>query len=319
LKTGGANTILKIESLLKGLSMARDYYAVLGVDKGVSPEQIKKAYRKLAIKYHPDKNPGDKAAEERFKEITEAYAVLSDPEKRRQYDQFGAAGFHQRFSQEDIFRNVDLGDIFREFGFGDDDLFSQLFGGRGGVFRNGSFSGGRARPVKGQDLLLRLTIPFRQAILGGERQIDLARHGHGEPIKVRIPAGVEEGQKLRVAGKGAPSPAGGPSGDLLLELEVGNDPVFTRDGNDLYVRATVPFTGACLGTSVEVPTLEGGKRIKVKPGTQSGSRIRLKGFGVPAHAGRPTGDLFAEIEVVVPAKLTAEQEKLLERLRDSGL
>jgi len=299
--------------------MARDYYTVLGVEKGASPEQIKKAYRKLAIKYHPDKNPGDKTAEERFKEITEAYAVLSDTEKRRQYDQFGAAGFHQRFSQEDIFRNVDLGDIFREFGFGGDDLFSQLFAGRSGVFRSGPFQSGRPRPVKGQDLLLRLTIPFRQAILGGERQIDLARHGHGEPIKVHIPPGVEDGQKLRVTGKGAPSPTGGPHGDLLLEVEVGGDSLFSRDGRDLSVRVAVPFTGACLGTSVEVPTLEGEKRVKVKPGTQSGSRIRLKGYGVPAHAGRAAGDLYAVIEVVVPMKLTAEQEKLVERLRETGL
>lgn len=299
--------------------MAKDYYAVLGVEKTASTEQIKKAYRKLAIKYHPDKNPGDQSAEERFKEVTEAYAVLSDAEKRRQYDQFGEAGFHQRFSQEDIFRNVDLNDIFREFGFGGDDLFSHLFGGRGGAFRSGTFHGERKRPIKGQDLLLRLPIPFRQAILGGERQIDLTRHGHAEPIKVRIPPGVEGGQKLRVAGKGAPSPAGGPPGDLLLEIEVGTDPVFTRDGNDLSVSITVPFSGACLGTSVEVPTLEGNKRVKVKPGTKSGSRIRLKGFGVAGHAGQPAGDLYAVLEVLVPEKLTAAQEKLLAELRASGL
>ena len=295
--------------------MAKDYYVVLGVEKTANPDQIKKAYRKLAVKYHPDKNPGDKAAEERFKEITEAYAVLSDQEKRRQYDQFGEAGFHQRFSQEDIFRNADLNNIFREFGIGGDDLFSQLFGGHGGG-RGGAFHGGRPRPVRGQDLLLRLTIPLRQAVLGGERQIDLARHGHGEPIKVRIPPGMESGQKLRVAGKGAPAPAGGPPGDLLLEIEVLVDPVFTRAGNDLSVTVAVPFSGACLGTSVEVPTLEGEKRVKLKPGTKSGSRVRLKGFGVPGH---PAGDLYAVIEVAVPEELTGEQEKLLEKLRDSGL
>jgi curved DNA-binding protein len=296
--------------------MAKDYYAVLGVEKSASSEQIKKAYRKLAIKYHPDKNPGDKQAEERFKEITEAYAVLSDQEKRRQYDQFGEAGFHQRFSQEDIFRNVDLNDIFREFGIGGDELFSQLFGGRGGAFRSGTFHQGTPRPIKGHDLLLRLAIPFRQAILGGERQIDLARHGHGEPIKVRIPPGVEHGQKLRVTGKGAPSPAGGPPGDLLLEIEVLTDPVFTRDGHDLIVPVAVPFSGACLGTTVEVPTLAGEKRVKVKGGTKSGSRIRLKGFGVPGH---PAGDLYAVVAVTVPESVTAEQEKLLEKLRETGL
>ena len=299
--------------------MAKDYYAVLGIDKTADNEQVKKAYRKLAVKYHPDKNPGDKAAEERFKEITEAYAVLSDAEKRRQYDQFGEAGFHQRFSQEDIFRNIDLNDIFREFGFGGEDLFGQMFGGRGGAFRSGAFHGSRPRPIKGQDLLLRLTIPFRQAILGGERQLDLSRHGHPEPIKVRIPAGVDHGQKLRVAGKGAPSPAGGAAGDLLLEIEVGSDPVFSREGNDLMVTVEVPFSGACLGTSVEVPTLEGHKRVKVRAGTQSGSRIRLKGFGVPERRGSGAGDLYAVITVKVPETLTGEQQVLLEKLRESGL
>jgi curved DNA-binding protein len=295
--------------------MAKDYYAVLGIEKSADAAQIKKAYRKLAVKFHPDKNPGDRAAEERFKEITEAYAVLSDQEKRRQYDQFGEAGFHQRFSQEDIFRNVDLNDLFREFGFGGNDVFGQMFGGRGG----GGFHGGRPRPHKGPDLLLRLTIPFRQAILGGERQFDLSRHGHAEPIKVRIPPGVESGQKLRVAGKGAPSPAGGAAGDLLLEIEVGSDPAFARDGSDLTVTVEVPFSGACLGTSVEVPTLDGHKRVKVRAGTQNGSRIRLKGFGVPERRGSAAGDLYAVISVKVPETLTAEQEQLLEKLRDSGL
>jgi len=295
--------------------MAKDYYSVLGVEKTADAAQIKKAYRKLAVKYHPDKNPGDQAAEERFKEITEAYAVLSDQEKRRQYDQFGEAGFHQRFSQEDIFRNVDLNDLFREFGFGGNDAFGQMFGGRGG----GGFHGGRTRSHKGQDLLMRLTIPFRQAILGGERQFDLSRHGHAEPIKVRIPPGIESGQKLRVAGKGAPSPAGGAAGDLLLEIEVGSDPAFARDGSDLAVTVEVPFSGACLGTSVEVPTLEGHKRVKVRAGTQNGSRIRLKGFGVPERRGSVAGDLYAVISVKVPETLTVEQEQLLEKLRDSGL
>jgi curved DNA-binding protein len=296
--------------------MAKNYYSVLGVDKSASSEAIKKAYRKLAVKYHPDKNPGDRQAEERFKEVTEAYAVLSDAEKRRQYDQFGEAGFHQRYSQEDIFRNVDLNDLFREFGIGGDDLFGQLFGNRSGAFRSGAYPGGRVRPMKGQDLLLRLTIPLRQAVLGGERQIDLSRHGHGEPIKVRIPAGVDHGQKLRVPGKGAPSAAGGPPGDLLLEIEVLADPLFSRDGRDLSVTVTVPFSGACLGTAVEVPTLEGAKRVKIKAGTKSGSRVRLKGYGVP---GQPSGDLYAVIEVQVPDKVTAEQENLLAKLRDCGL
>ena len=299
--------------------MAKNYYTVLGLEKSASAEQIKKAYRKLALKYHPDKNPGDKAAEERFKEITEAYAVLSDPEKKKQYDQFGDAAFHRNFSQEDIFRNVDLGSIFREFGFGGrgDDIFSQLFGGAGA--HQGFGSQGFHRPAKGQDYLMRLTIPFRQAVLGGERRVDLDRDGKVDSLQVRIPAGVESGQKLRIPGKGGASPSGGPAGDLLLELTVTRDPRFQRDGRDLFTTVRVPFTGACLGTSVEIETLEQTKRIKVKPGTRSGSKIRLKGFGVPGRPGKEAGDLYAVIEVEVPQKLNDRQKELLEKLQDEGL
>lgn len=300
--------------------MAKDYYAVLGIDKTAGADQIKKAYRKLAIKYHPDKNPGDKQAEERFKEVTEAYAVLSDPEKKQQYDQFGDTGFHQRFSQEDIFRNVDLGNIFREFGFssrGGDDIFSQLFGGAGGA--QGFHTHQRPRPMKGQDYLMRLTIPFRQAVLGGERRVDLDRDGTVEHIQVRIPAGVESGQKLRIAGKGAASPSGGPAGDLMLEIHVTGDSRFRREGKDLFTTVKIPFSGACLGTSVAVETLEETKRIKVKPGTQNGSRIRLKGFGVPGRPGSQPGDLYAVIEIAVPEALNDQQLSLLEKLRELEL
>ncbi len=296
--------------------MGKDYYAVLGLEKSASAEQIKKAYRKLAVKYHPDKNPGDQAAEERFKEVSEAYAVLSDPEKRRQYDQFGQDGFHQRFSQEDIFRNADFGDIFREFGFGGgDDIFSQLFGGG----RTSSFHRQRPRPVKGQDYLMRITIPFRQAILGGERRIDLDRDGTAEHIQVRIPVGVEPGQKLRIAGKGGASSSGGPPGDLLLEIQITPDARFKRDGRNLIHTVKVPLTGACLGTSVDVPTLDDVKRVKVKPGTQNGGKIRLRGYGVPGRAGQPAGDLYVIVEVKVPSHLSSEQKALLEQLRETGL
>lgn len=297
--------------------MAKDYYAVLGVAKDASPENIKKSYRKLALKYHPDKNPGDKKSEEKFKEITEAYAVLSDPEKKKQYDQFGEAGFHQRFSQEDIFRGFDVGDIFREFGFGTDDIFNQLFG--GGPGRAAFYGGGaRPRPVKGQDYILRTAIPFRQAVQGGERRVDFQRDGQAEHLQVRIPSGVESGQRLRIAGKGGPSPAGGPPGDLFLELQVEPDPRFTREGQDLYVKVQVPFSGACLGASVTVPTLEGEKRVKVPAGMSGGGRIRLKGFGVPDRKGGK-GNLYAVVEVAVPSKLTDKQKELLEKLQEEGL
>ncbi len=191
--------------------MAKDYYGTLGVKKDASAEEIKKAYRKLALKYHPDKNPDDKKAEEKFKEITEAYAVLSDAEKRKQYDQFGESGFHQRYSQEDIFRNFDVGDIFREFGIGNEDIFGHLFGG-GMRGRTTFHGGGPAQALKGQDYVLRLAIPFSLAVLGGEKRVDFQRDGSVEQLQVRIPPGIESGQRLRVAGKGGASPTGGPEG-----------------------------------------------------------------------------------------------------------
>jgi curved DNA-binding protein len=300
--------------------MAKDYYAVLGVKKNAAADDIKKAYRKLALKYHPDKNPGDKKAEEKFKELTEAYAVLSDGEKRRQYDQFGESGFHQRFSQEDIYRDFDVGDIFREFGFGTDDIFGHIFRGGaagGGRGRTVHFGGARPQAIKGQDFAMRVNVPFRLAVLGGEKRIDFRRDNQTEQLQVRIPPGVESGQKLRVGGKGGASPTGGPPGDLFLELQVDADPLFSREGNDLLVKVRIPFSGACLGTSVDVPTLDDSKRIKIPAGLQSGSKIRLKGLGAPTTQGR--GDLYAVVEVAIPVQLTAEQRALLETLKEEGL
>jgi curved DNA-binding protein len=299
--------------------MAKDYYDVLGVGKTASADEIKKAYRKLALKYHPDRNPGDTKAEARFKEITEAYAVLSDADKRKQYDQFGAAGFEQRFSQEDIYRNFDVGDMFRDFGFNTDDIFSHLFG--GGQFRGQSPFGrqGSFRAARGQDYLLNLTIPFHTAILGGQQRIEFRRDGQLEQLQVRIPAGVEPGQKLRISGKGGASPNGGPAGDLLIEVGVEGDSRFRREGKDLLVTVTIPFSTACLGGKAEVPTLTGSKTVKIPAGISSGGRIRLKGFGVPASGGRAAGDLYAVVAVAVPARLTANQRELLEKLREEGI
>ncbi len=299
--------------------MAKDYYATLGIEKSATAAEIKKTYRKLAIKYHPDKNAGDKQAEERFKEISEAYAVLSDTEKKQQYDQFGDAGFHQKYSQEDIFRGADFGDIFREFG-GNEDMFSQLFGNRGGrTSHSQTFHQRRPRPVKGQDYIMRINIPLRQAVTGGERMIHYQHNNQDEQIQVRIPAGIESGQKLRVAGKGGTSTSGGSTGDLLLEVSVDKDPVFIREGNNLQVQVNIPFSGMCLGTSFPVPTLEGEKRIKVPAGTANGGKIRLKGHGVPAHGKHSTGDLYAQIMVAIPKQLSDEQKKLVEQLNQLGL
>ncbi len=289
--------------------MSKDYYSVLGVNRTDDAATIKKAYRKLAQKYHPDKNPGDTKAEERFKQITEAYAVLSDTEKRQQYDQYGDAGFHQRFSQEDIFRNMNMGDIFGSFGGGrgGEDIFSQLFGGGRGHSNR--------PPAKGQDYSMQISIPFRLAVQGGERRIDYRNDGKVEQIKVRIPAGIEKGGKLRVSGKGGPHPAGGSPGDLYLQVDIEPDPIFTRDGRDLLVKAEIPYSGICLGTSIEVPTLDTPKRVKVPAGMQPGQKIRLRGYGVAASGNRPAGDLFAVIEVVVPNNLTPKQKELLEQLK----
>jgi curved DNA-binding protein len=292
--------------------MADDYYATLGVDRKADGKAMKKAYRKLAQQYHPDRNPGDKQAEERFKKIAEAYAVLSDPEKRRQYDQFGDSGFHQRFSQEDIFRNADFSDLFGSFG--GEDLFSQLFGGRVG---RADF--GRQRPLKGQDYSMQIHIPLRLAVTGGERRIEYQHEGRSEQLKVRIPAGVASGAKLRVAGKGGPGPAGGKPGDLLLQIEVDADPLFRREGNDLLVHVAISYSEICLGSSVEVPTLDQPKRVKVPAGMQPGQKIRLRGFGVPASGRRAAGDLYAVIDVKVPRVLSPAQQELLEKLQEAGL
>jgi len=299
--------------------MAKDYYQVLGVNRTASADEIKREYRKLALRYHPDRNPDDKAAEAKFKEITEAYAVLSDPKKRQQYDQFGDADFHQRYSHEDIFRGFNVNDLFHEFGFngGNDDLFSQLFGGGGG--RGRSPFGGQQRPRRGADYTLKINVPFRVAVTGGERRVGFRTERGNEELNVRIPAGTESGQKLRIAGKGGVDQSGGPAGDLLLEITVDSDPQFSRDGRDLEVHVTIPFSGACLGTSVDVPTLDGSKRVKVRAGTADGSRIRLAGFGVPAHGRHKAGDLYAEVSIDVPKHLNDAQKDLLEKMKEEGL
>lgn len=292
----------------------KDYYQVLGIKKGASAEEIKKAYRKLAVKYHPDKNPGDKGAEERFKEINEAYAVLSDPKKKAQYDQFGSSGFHQRYSQEDIFRGFDVGDIFKDMGYGTDDIFSRIFGG-------GFQGGGRyhARKQRGEDYSMDLNIGFREAATGGERRVSYLRDGIKEELSVKIPAGIDNDAKLRIQGKGGQSRGGGTPGDLYLTIKVGSDPVFTREGDDIVVEQTIRISEAALGVSLEVPTLEGSKRIRVPAGIQPGTKIRLKGFGFP-HMGKSTkGDLFVRVNVRIPEELSPSQRRLLEELAESGM
>ena len=301
-------------SVMRGVKMAnRDYYELLGVKKDATADEIKKSYRKLAVKYHPDKNPGDKQAEDRFKEISEAYAVLSDTEKRKQYDQFGTDGFHQKFSQEDIFRGVDVNDLFRDMGFGSSDVFSRFFGGGG----RGGF-GSRQGHRKGEDLAMDLPVTLREAAFGGEKRVGFQHGGQREELSVKIPAGITEGAQLRVKGKGGGGSGGAPSGDLYLTVRVGGDPDFVRDGDDLVAERQIRFSEAVLGTTLDVPTLDTPKRIKVPAGVQSGTRIRLKGCGIPHRGSSGKGDLYVKITVKVPELVTGEQKKLLEKLAAAG-
>ena len=294
-----------------------DYYKTLGIEKGASADEIKKAFRKLAVKYHPDRNPNDKGAEDKFKEINEAYAVLSDPQKKEQYDTYGSSGFHQQYSQEDIFRNFDFGGTFKDMGMGGgEDIFSRLFG---GGFSRGGRGGFRSGPQKGTDLEMETDISFRDAAQGAEKQVAFRRNGRREELKVKIPAGVDNGSKIRIAGKGGQGEGGGAQGDLYLIIRVLPDPVFTRDGGDLIVDRKIPFSAACLGTSLDVPTLEGDKRIKVAAGIQPGTKIRLKGCGLKPLGSNYKGDLYVKISVHVPEDLNGEQKKLVEELAKKGL
>jgi DnaJ-class molecular chaperone len=295
-----------------------DYYKTLGVDKNASAEEIKKAFRKLAVKYHPDRNPNDKAAEDRFKEINEAYAVLSDPKKKDEYDTYGSSGFHKQYSQEDIFRGFDFGNAYKDMGAGGaEDIFSRLFG--GSFARGGARGGFRAGPQRGGDLEMEVEISFRDAAQGSEKQIAFRRGGQREELKIKIPAGVDNGSKIRITGKGGQGEGGGPDGDLFLIMRVLPDQLFSRDGGDLFVDRTIPFSSACLGTSLDVPTLESDKRIKVPAGIQPGTKIRLKGCGIKPLGSNAKGDLYVRISVHVPETLNAGQQKLVEELSKKGL
>ena len=360
--------------------MAKDYYQTLEVSKTASADEIKKAYRKLAIKYHPDKNPGNKEAEERFKEISQAYEVLSDPEKRRQYDQFGHDAYTQRggggggnYSYQQA-----------------QDIFSQFFGGGGGggfSFED-LFGGGRSRranpnaSVPGDDLRYDLEIDFEEAMYGTEKTINIPRmaecpdcHGSGceagtgrktcprcggsgsqvmsqgffsvrqpcptcqgtgqiiekpcrkcrgqgrvreeKPLPVRIPPGVDNGNQLRIAGKGGAGLRGGQPGDLYIFIHVRSSSVFEREGDDLLCEVPIPFAVAVAGGVVEVPTISGRAKLKIPAGTQSGSVLRLKGKGAPSLRGGARGNLHLRILVESPVGLNSEQLKLLEAFNAS--
>jgi molecular chaperone DnaJ len=271
----------------------KDYYAILGVDKKADAATIKKQYRSLARELHPDKTKGDKKLEDRFKEVSEAYEILSDDKKRAEYDQaremFQSGAFRgggQQFSE-------DFSDLFGNGG----DIFSQLFGGRRG-------------PRKGQDVQTEVSISFRDALFG--KEIDLRLTGQGNAphtITVRIPAGVNDGAKVRVKGRGAPGEAG--PGDLYVLVTVIPHPVFTRKGENLHITVPVSFTEAALGADISVPTIEGDEvKVRITPGTQNGKTLRVKGRGV--KKGVNAGDLLVTIEVQVPQRVDGKAKKALE-------
>lgn len=319
----------------------KDYYATLGVSKTASEKEIKQAYRKLARKHHPDVNPGDKAAEAKFKDINEAHEVLGDPDKRKKYDELGAnwrmyeqagagapgggpprgawdvgggprgGGF--RTMTEDEMRDM----------FGDSDPFSDFFHTFfGGAEPRAQGRAGRARaPRQGRDVEREIELGLEDALGGTTRRFSVSHNGQARTVDVRIPAGVGEGSRVRIAGEGERGTSGAKSGDLYLRIRLAPHPKFERRGKDLYTRVSIPLTTAVLGGEADVETLAGKSlRLKIPSGTQNGQVFRLKGHGMPTvNHPEQTGDLYATVDVQLPRKPTPEQQKLFEELAKTGL
>ncbi len=306
--------------------MADDHYDTLGVPRTASAEDIRKAYRELALKYHPDRNPDDKAAQEKFKKIQAAFDVLNDASKREMYDRYGSAfegvggggprggwgggpfpgGFPPGGGGFPGGAEIDLESLFGGAGG-----FGNIFGGGGGGTRAGR---GRRRPAQasGEDVTGRITIPFRLAIDGGKTDFQVDRGGVQETIEVKIPMGLPDGARMRLRGQGLPGSGGGPAGDLLLEVRVEPHPVFRRDGDTLEVTLPVTLAEALAGAKVDVPTPWGTITLKIPPRTSSGRKMRAAGMGV-RHANGSKGDLIAEVQIVLPEVTDAAAEaKLLE-------
>lgn len=333
----------------------RDYYEVLGVSKGAGKDEVKKAYRKLAMKYHPDRNPGDAEAEAKFKEASEAAEVLLDDKKRSQYDQFGHAGMNgQGFGGG--FQGGDFGDLGDIFG----DLFGDIFG--GGAAGGRRRGGGGPRGRRGDDLQLNLNISFEEAAFGVEKEVTIHRNvvkegstpqtcntcgGHGEirrqqgfftiaqpcpyckgtgeivervkkkvKLEVKVPAGIDHGQRLKLSQEGDIGSKGAPKGDLYVQIFIEDHPFFERDEFDIYCNVPITFSQAALGAEVEVPTLNGKVEMKIPAGIQSGKKMRLKGKGIQRLGGYGTGDQIINVTVETPNQLSEEQRELFERLAE---
>lgn len=309
--------------------MAEDYYNTLEVRRTATPEEIEKAYKKLARKYHPDLNQDDPSAKEKFQKVQQAYDVLNDPKKREMYDQFGE-NFEQMESTRGGRGNPFRGGSGQQFEFDLGDLFGHggsPFGGGGSPFGGGGgmedlfgqFTrqqaggrGARQAPSRGSDLKTEIQIPFHESVMGGETHLSLQQpDGKSKTISVKIPAGIEDGKPIRLRGQGNPSPAGGPPGDLLITVHVESHPFFQRQGKNLEVHLPVTIAEAALGAKVDVPTPKGTISLTIPPATSSGKRLRLKGMGVQPAKGA-AGDLFVVVQIVLPAQLDEASKQLLE-------
>lgn len=303
--------------------MAKDYYSILGVKKQATDEEIKKAFRKLAVKYHPDKNPGNKEAEEKFKEINEAYEVLSDSDKRKKYDQYGAnwnqfngagQGPHQYNNPGGSQYYQYEGDPSQFFGEGEDfsSIFGEFFNRQQGAGAAGGKRGSRKR--KGQDYQSEMTISLEEAFHGTARIVTL----HEQKVRITLKPGAYNGLMIRLAGKGAPGANGGQAGDLYITIQVLPHAVYKREGDHIRQTVQVDLFTAVLGGEQEVNTLSGTLKIKIPTGTQNGKLLRIRGKGMPVYNKQDrTGDLLLEIQVLIPEQLTPEQQKLFRQLQST--
>ena len=308
----------------------RDYYEVLGVSKTATDAEIKKAYRKLAMKYHPDYNPGDKEAEEKFKEINEANEVLSDPKKRQLYDQYGFAGVDPNYAAQNGGGPGGPGGFGGFSGFGGDgvdlgDIFGDIFGGGFGGFGGSSRSANPNAPRKGQDIRVRITLTFDEAVHGCKKNITITRqqectecHGSGtiavkKTLEANVPAGIDDDQGFRLSGMGNAGTNGGPAGDVIVAVTVQPSEVFQRDENNIYVVFPITYSQAVLGDTITVPSIDGKVEVNVPEGTQSGTTFRLRGKGIQYVNGRGRGDMYVKCEVEIPKKLSRTQREALKK------